>query len=107
MLIGAAVLGTTALLLERPFEQHWTSNAVLSVLYLALLGTVLTFGVYQWLLRFVPAYRLSLVSFVTPVIALLLGAAAASEPIGSATVLGTAFVLGGMALALVRPVKRL
>lgn len=99
MLIGALVLGATAFAVESPLEVVWTTPAVLSMLYLAIFGTVITFGTYMWLLRFVPAYRMSLVSFVIPVVALLLGAAFGGEPLGPRTVLGTGLVLGGLGLA--------
>jgi drug/metabolite transporter (DMT)-like permease len=99
MVIGAAALGLGAVLFEAPLQVVWTAPAVLSVLYLALMGTVLTFGAYMWLLRFVPAYRMSLTSFVIPVVALLLGAAVGDEPLGPRTVFGAALVLGGLGLS--------
>jgi drug/metabolite transporter (DMT)-like permease len=54
-----------------------------------------------WLLRYVPAYRLSLTAYVTPVVALLLGNAIGDEPLRETTIAGTALVLGGVALTLV------
>jgi len=99
MLIGAVVLAATALLVESPFQVIWTVPALLSVLYLAIFGTVITFGAYMWLLRFVPAYRMALVSFVIPVVALLMGAVFGGEPLGPRTLLGTGLVLGGLGLA--------
>ena len=102
MLIGSAMLGTVALIFESPLEVTWTRAAVLGVLYLALVGTVVSFGVYMWLLRYVPASRMSLTSFVIPVVALLLGAAVGGEPLGANTLLGTGLVLGGVALASLR-----
>jgi len=103
MFIGAAGLGLAALLFEDPLQATWTVPAVLSVLYLALFGSVVTFGAYMWLLRFVPAYRMSLTSFVIPVVALLLGAAIGDEPLGLRTVFGTALVLGGLGLSMRAP----
>jgi drug/metabolite transporter (DMT)-like permease len=103
MFIGAAVLGITAFCVESPLEVVWTTPAILSVLYLSLAGTVVTFGTYVWLLRFVPAYRMSLTSFVIPVFALLLGAAIGGEPLGPRTLFGTALVLGGVGLANRKP----
>ncbi|MDB4987587.1 MAG: superfamily drug/metaboltie permease [Myxococcaceae bacterium] len=102
MLIGATMLGTAAFLFESPLDVVWTELAVWSVIYLALVGTVVAFGVYMWLLRYVPASRMSMTSFVLPVIALLLGAAVGGEPLGPRTLLGTALVLGGVSLASLR-----
>jgi drug/metabolite transporter (DMT)-like permease len=108
MLLGGAMLLVMALLLERGRDVTLTPAAVGSILYLALAGTVLTFGVYLWLLRTVPAYRMSLVSYATPVIALFVGATFGGEPLGPSTLGGTVLVLAGVALTLVRgPLPRL
>ena len=102
MWLGAALLGAVAFTVEQPLAVVWTTRALLCVLYLALVASVLTFGVYFWLLRYVPAYRVSLISFVSPVFALLLGAAIGGEPLGARTLIGTALVLGGVGLAVQR-----
>jgi drug/metabolite transporter (DMT)-like permease len=107
MLLGGILLLVMALLFERGRPFTLTPAAVGSILYLSLAGTVLTFGVYLWLLRTVPAYRMSLTSYATPVIALLVGAAFGGEPLGASTLGGTTLVLLGVALTLLRPPARL
>jgi drug/metabolite transporter (DMT)-like permease len=102
MLVGALVLGACALIFERGRPLSFTAVAVAAILYLSLAGTVLTFGLYLWLLRTVPAYRLSLISFVTPVVALLVGSLFGHEPLGVHTLLGTGLVLAGVGLTLAR-----
>jgi drug/metabolite transporter (DMT)-like permease len=102
MLLGGVMLLVMALLFERGQDIAFTPAAVGSILYLSLAGTVLTFGVYLWLLRTVPAYRMSLTSYATPVIALFVGAVLGGEPLGPSTLLGTALVLAGVGLTLVR-----
>lgn len=98
MLLGGGVLAVSALLLESDAPQRWTWVAVGSVAYLTLFGTVFTFGVYIWLLRYLPAYLLSLTSYVVPVLALLFAAAFGGEPLTLTTAIGTLLVLGGVAL---------
>jgi drug/metabolite transporter (DMT)-like permease len=100
MLLGGLVLLAGALGLERDAPRHWTWVAVGSIAYLTVLGTIFTFGVYVWLLRHLPAYLLSLTSYVVPVLALLLGALLGGESLTIYTFAGTALVLGGMALTL-------
>ncbi len=68
------------------------------MLYLALFGTVLAFGLYFWLLRHAPATRLGLIALCTPVVAVTLGAAFAGESIGLATLAGMALVFTGVGL---------
>jgi drug/metabolite transporter (DMT)-like permease len=97
MWIGAAGLGLVALLFERqPFR--WTGTAVFSLAYLSLFGTVLTFGLYFWLLRQVAANRLSVIAYVTPGIALLFGALVAGERIGPWRLAGLGAILAGVYL---------
>lgn len=105
--IGAIGLGLLSWVFERDQPVHWTPTAILSVLYLAIPGTVVAFGVYMWLLRYVPAYRLSLTAYVVPVVALLLGAVFGGEALGFTTIAGTALVLGGVALTLKRRAARI
>ncbi len=93
MALGAAMLGIAALLAERGAPVRWTRGAVLSVLYLAFVGTVVAFGLFFWLLRHAPANRLGVIAYVTPAIALSLGIGVRGEPV-------TAFTVGGLGLIL-------
>jgi len=98
MAVGAAVLLSLSLLFERGAEVRWTPSAVGSILFLALVGTVVTFGLYFWLMRYAPAYLLSLIAYVTPALALLEGATLADEPVTANTWLGTGLVLAGVGI---------
>ncbi len=98
MWIGATILAAAAFVAERDATPHWTGRAIATVLYLSLVGTVLTFGLYFWLLRHTAASRMSLISYVTPAIALLLGGLVGRERITAFTLFGCALILGGVAL---------
>ncbi len=98
MLIGAALLAATALIFEGDDKIYITVSAVGSVAYLTLFGTVVTFGLYFWVLRYAPSYKLSLIAYLTPILALTVGAVLGDEPVGVFTVLGTVSILGGVAL---------
>jgi drug/metabolite transporter (DMT)-like permease len=98
-LIGSALLLLTAgFLFERGQPIHWTLPAIFSVAYLAVIGTVVTFGLFFWLLRYAPAHKLSLIAYVTPVIALALGWSVGQESVTPRTLAGTALVLSGILL---------
>lgn len=101
MAFGACLLTALALATEGDVEVRWTPRALLSVAYLSLAGTVLTFGLYFWLLRYVPASTMSLIAYVTPVIALTLGWLF-GEPLTPWTMAGALCILGGVALAMRR-----
>jgi drug/metabolite transporter (DMT)-like permease len=98
MLLGAGLLCAFAALTESELDVHWTPRAIASVAYLGLLGTTLTFGLYFWLMRYVDAHKMSLISYVTPAIGLALGAAFADEPITRYTIAGAACILLGVVL---------
>jgi drug/metabolite transporter (DMT)-like permease len=106
MLVGSVLLTLLSLVFERDSPSRFTPVAFASIAYLALFGSIVTFSAYFWLLRSIPAYRLSLVSYVTPVFALALGASFGGEPLRSSTLAGTALVLAGVALTLrARPAR--
>jgi len=98
MLLGGVVLGALAWLTERGAHGRWTAGALASVAYLALFGTVLTFGLYFWLLRYVEAHKMSLIAYVTPAIALTLGPLVRNEPMTTNTIAGAACILFGVIL---------
>ncbi|MFG0319951.1 MAG: DMT family transporter [Planctomycetota bacterium JB042] len=105
LFVGAALLAATAFATERGAPFAWTGRAVLSVVYLAVVGTVLTFGLYFWLLRHAPAYKLSVIPYVTPVVAVLLGALVGGESIGPTTIAAMLMILVGV-LFVTRPAGR-
>ncbi len=98
MFVGAGVLLALAWTFERDATVVWSAQAVASVVYLALVGTVVTFGLFFWLMRHAPAYRMSLIAYITPVIALALGWSVGSEPVTQTTLAGTGLILAGVAL---------
>lgn len=98
MCVGAAGLWAAALTLERGASFHWTGKAVFSLVYLALFGTVVSFGLFFWLLRHTPANRLSVIAYVTPAVALAFGLLVRDEPIGPWTLVGLGAILAGVYL---------
>lgn len=96
--LGAALLLFTALLFERDAPVRWTAAAIGSITYLALVGTCTAFTLYYWLLRYGRATRLSVITFITPVVALWLGWAFGGEAVTWTTVIGAGLVIFGIAL---------
>jgi drug/metabolite transporter (DMT)-like permease len=100
MALGAVMLCALAWALERDAPTAWDTNAIGSIAYLSLVGTVIAFGLYYWLLRTVPAHVLSLITYLTPAFAVLLGAWVGGEPITWFTVGGCATILFGVFLVM-------
>jgi drug/metabolite transporter (DMT)-like permease len=99
MLIGGLILLAASFGLETQRPWIWSSHGLLSLLYLAVFGSALAFGTYYWLLRTIPVARLAFVVYVTPLVALGLGSWLEGEPFTPQMALGTALIIGGVALA--------
>lgn len=102
MLLGAAMLGAAAFVAERPLELRWTWPAAAATLYLALVGTTLAFGLYFHLLRTTAASSLSLITYVTPVLAMLLAAIVGDGALTPLALTGTTLVAAGLFLVVGR-----
>jgi drug/metabolite transporter (DMT)-like permease len=101
MIFGLVPLIALGLCAEgNPIHFHWTRLAVGCLLYLALVGSVLTFLLFYWLLEKITVTNLLTISLVTPPLAVALGWFVAGETLSKWAFLGAAFVLVGVALIL-------
>jgi drug/metabolite transporter (DMT)-like permease len=82
-----------------PFDHHWSRQAVLSLAYLALIGSVLAFLLYFWLVTKIEVTKTMLISLVTPVTALLIGWITLDEKLSWRVAAGTAAILAGIWLS--------
>jgi drug/metabolite transporter (DMT)-like permease len=105
MVSGGAMLLIGGLLTGEGAQVHLASitlRSVLSLAYLIVFGSIIAFTVYIWLLSVSSPSRLSTYAYVNPVVAVLLGWAAAGEAIGVRTLAATAIILAGVALVSAR-----
>jgi len=73
-------------------------RALFAIVYLALMGSAIGFPLYFYLLQNMRAERVALITLITPVTALLLGAGLNAEVISARVWLGTALILAGLAI---------
>ncbi|CAN5334605.1 EamA family transporter [soil metagenome] len=99
MTYGAIGLFATSLFLEDAAAAEWSAAAIGSVLYLAIFGSVVAFVVYYTLLRQVAVTTLNLMSYVFPIVAVILGYLILGERLGPFALAGAALILIGIALA--------
>ena len=71
-------------------------RAAWSIVYLGLIGSVLGFALYYYVLKHVEATRVALITLLTPVVALLIGNRLNGEIIQAEAWLGTAAILSGL-----------
>lgn len=100
MLFAGVIMLTFGLLVEDTGKLVFDANAYLSVGYLALFGSLVTFTSYYWLLKRVSVIVLSLIAFITPIIALILGWAFLNEELSSRHLIGSLIVLIGLLIAI-------
>jgi drug/metabolite transporter (DMT)-like permease len=107
MLAGGVLLAVIAISLGEAKQVADVSTAsLLAVLYLIVFGSLIGYTAYVWLLRAAPTSLVSTYAYVNPVVAVFLGWAIASEPIGARTLVAGAMIL--LAVALIvrgRPVR--
>ena len=78
--------------------QQIPLRSIMSIVYLGVVGSILGFVCYYYLLKRLATSTVALITLITPVIALLIGRIFNHEAIGQAVILGTLFVLLGLAL---------
>ncbi|PWB73448.1 hypothetical protein C3F09_05280 [candidate division GN15 bacterium] len=98
MATGGLLLLPAALIFERLSDFAVTTASVGSILYLSVFGSVIAFLGYYWLLTHMKAVTVSMVAFVTPLVAILVGQILAHETLSAYVYVGTAMILGGMLL---------
>ena len=107
MLITAVLAGAASRVLEPDRAETFGAAPVLALLYLAIMGSAVTFTLYFWLLKHQTATAMSLITYAIPVIAVAVGTLFLGEPFTLRIVLGAALVLVGVAVAMrTRPVPR-
>src|SRR6267378_4145412 len=89
LVLGFAVDGN-------PARFHWTATSVFCLLYLAIIGSALTFLLLYWLLPRLTVAQLQSISLVTPPGAVMFGWLLGGETFPLSSLLGTALVLVGV-----------
>ena len=98
--VGFAFLmvSVLALVFENPFAVTWNLDAVVAVLWLGLLGSGLAYLLMFRLLSRIGATATSQLAYLLPVVGIVTGALMFGETIDARVAVGTALILGGVAL---------
>ncbi|MBK7708891.1 MAG: EamA family transporter [Acidobacteria bacterium] len=106
MLIGHIPLWIVGLYREgNPASFRWSPLAILCVVYLAIVGSIVAFWLYYWLLSKIDVTRAMMIAFVTPLIAVIVGSFF-GEKLELQTLLGGAMILVSVFLIVIRPLIR-
>jgi drug/metabolite transporter (DMT)-like permease len=85
-----------------PIHFRWSWQALISILYLTIFGTILAFWLYYWLLSKIESTRAMVISLVTPLIAVVVGRIFLNEKLLPQTVFGGILILAGIGLIVFR-----
>ena len=88
-----------------PLDYRWTWRAVICVVYLTVVGTIAAFWLYYWLLGKVESTKAMMISLVTPLIAVVIGAVVLGEILPAQTFFGGILILASIGLIVFRKSK--
>jgi drug/metabolite transporter (DMT)-like permease len=101
--IGAVVLLSLGLLTESTTSLNFTLPSTSAILYLGVVGSALGFIGLYWLLKRASATNTSMITFVNPIVALLLGWIVLKEVPDPSVGFGATLILAGVYLTLKSP----
>jgi drug/metabolite transporter (DMT)-like permease len=101
MTAGGALLVVTGLLLGEGQQLNVagiSQSSAIAFVYLVLIGALIGFTAYLWLVRKVPPALATTYAFVNPIIAIMLGAMILAEPVTDRTLLAAAVIIAAVAI---------
>jgi drug/metabolite transporter (DMT)-like permease len=87
--------------LGRLHWQHVSTTSIVALLYLIVLGSLVGFSAYVWLLRSAPLSLVSTYAYVNPVVAVILGGSFLGEAINARLVIAGGIIVLAVALIVV------
>jgi putative membrane protein PagO len=103
--IAGVLLTTVGLSVERSSPMSWSPTTHLTVLYLAVFGSVSAFALYFWIIKHLDVTVLAYQTFIIPVLASVIGWIFLHETITLSTAVGGGLIVAGIALAVI-PLSR-
>jgi drug/metabolite transporter (DMT)-like permease len=106
MLAGAALLALAGLASGEAGRLDFgavSTTSLLALVYLIVLGSLVGFSAYIWLLKAAPTHLVGTYAYVNPVVAVLLGTLWLGEPITLTTLVGGAAIVAAVALIVSAP----
>ena len=98
MFFGGIWLIPGALLFDDLSAVHWSAEALYSFIYLILVGSVIAYACYSYVLRKLPMTIVSLYAYVNPIVAVILGWIVLSEKLNVKIGIAIAITVAGIYL---------
>jgi drug/metabolite transporter (DMT)-like permease len=100
MLCGGSLMFLVGLIAGEGGQVHadrFSADSILAFAYLVVVGSLVAFTAYTWLLRNVPISKVSTYAYVNPVIAVALGWAVYDESLSAIALAGAAVIVASVA----------
>ncbi|MDH3354923.1 MAG: DMT family transporter [Chromatiales bacterium] len=98
LLVAAPLFAVSWLLLGDSVPAVFDERVLWAIIYLGVIGSALGFVLYYYILHHLSATVISMITLVTPVIALWLGSTFNNETLGSNALIGTGTIMMGLLL---------
>ena len=96
LLVSVPLYLLTWFILQGTWPENFSQRGLGSIVYQGLFGSVLGFVMFFYILKHVDVSRVSLITLITPVVALFLGYALNNEVLNVSVWLGTGLIMLGM-----------
>jgi drug/metabolite transporter (DMT)-like permease len=100
MLLGGGAITLAGLLAGEAGDVHaseWSTRSVAGFVYLVLIGSLIAYSAYVWLLQNAPVSKVATYAYVNPVIAIFLGWIVLSETVTATTLIGAGVIVASVA----------
>jgi drug/metabolite transporter (DMT)-like permease len=103
MICGLPAIIFYAIVVEgNPLKHDWTPSAIGCVLYLTIFGTIAAFWLYYWLLSRIESTKAMMISLVTPLLAVVIGAVTIGESMPPQTLAGGVLIIASIGIIVFR-----
>lgn len=96
MFFGGVFLLTASSLTEDANTAQWHGESLFALFYLIILGSVVAYGAYSYVLTKLPTPVVSLYAYINPVVAVLLGWLILDEKLNAAILTGCMIIIAGV-----------
>jgi drug/metabolite transporter (DMT)-like permease len=103
---GGIVLTIISLILEPDARWQWATESVVALLFLSIVGSLLAFVGLYWLIKHIDVTKASMLSFITPIVAVVIGQFTLGERVGAHTLFGIACIFAGIYCVTWKKVKK-
>ncbi len=101
MLCGGSLLAITGVIIREPMQFDMagvSARSLVALVYLIVVGSLIGYSAYMWLLKVTSPARVATHAYVNPVVAVFLGWALGGEALSLRTVIAAAIIVGAVAI---------